>query len=82
MKSFGLERRWAGRHGSVERAKAALEARGDKSIVRADRSPMNAKQWCCELECGHETWITQSRQPQVGKRVSCERCASASKEKP
>lgn len=42
-----------------------------KRVVRADKSPMNAKRWCCELECGHETWVTRSSKP---KRAACDKC--------
>jgi hypothetical protein len=27
-----------------------------RKIVRADRSPLNKKNWVYELECGHEVW--------------------------
>ena len=42
-----------------------------QTVVRATKSPMNAKQWCCDLECGHEQWVTSSRQP---KRAVCDTC--------
>lgn len=32
-------------------------------VLRADQSPLNRKQWSCELECGCEKWITSSRRP-------------------
>lgn len=28
-----------------------------KKIQRVDRSPMNPKVWCVQLECGHELWV-------------------------
>lgn len=32
-------------------------------VLRADRSPLNKKQWLCELACGHEQWVTATRKP-------------------
>jgi hypothetical protein len=32
-------------------------------VVRADRSPLNSKQWLVELECGHEGWVTATIVP-------------------
>jgi hypothetical protein len=44
-----------------------------KNVVRIDRSPMNEKVWCIQLECGHEVWKTAKRKPTV-KQMRCERC--------
>jgi hypothetical protein len=46
----------------------------EKRVLRADRSPMNAQRWCCELECGHEVWVTRTRKP---KRAACGACRPA-----
>lgn len=44
-----------------------------RKIVRVDRSPMNAKVWCVELECGHEVWVY--RKPRsTPKGLECEKC--------
>lgn len=44
-------------------------------VLRIDRSPLNPKVWCIQLECGHEAWHT-GRKPT--RRVSfCERCTYA-----
>lgn len=32
-------------------------------VVRADQSPLNKKQWCLELDCGHEVWVTSRGKP-------------------
>ena len=42
-------------------------------VIRADRSPMNRKQWCLELDCGHEVWITATREPRKLTH-ECPRC--------
>ena len=42
----------------------------EKRVLRTDRSPMNAKRWCCELECGHEVWVTRDRAP---KKTFCDK---------
>jgi hypothetical protein len=44
-------------------------------VLRVDRSPMNALRWCCELECGHEVWITSKRRPSRS-RMKCSKCAT------
>lgn len=46
-----------------------------KKVVRVDKSPMNPKLKCVELECGHEIWV--SRAPTVGKLIECETCTKA-----
>lgn len=48
--------------------------------VRATRSPMNPKQWCLDLECGHDLWLTSQRKPKVGARALCPKCNEAAKE--
>lgn len=40
-------------------------------VLRADRSPLNKKQWLCELECGHEQWVTSARKP---SKTHCYEC--------
>ena len=42
-------------------------------VLRADRSPLNKRQWLCELECGHEQWVTSARKP---SKVDCYECKS------
>lgn len=34
-------------------------------VVRANQSPLNKLQWLCELDCGHEQWVTSKRKPRV-----------------
>ncbi len=41
-----------------------------RQVVRIDQSPMNAKRWCLELDCGHEVWITSTRRP-TNKKFLC-----------
>ena len=43
-----------------------------QKVLRADRSPMNARQWLCELECGHEQWRSSVRKP---VKFECMKCA-------
>jgi hypothetical protein len=42
-------------------------------VKSADQSPMNAKRWCLELECGHDHWVTSARRPTT-KVVDCGLC--------
>ena len=35
----------------------------DRTIVRVTQSPMNARIWCVDLDCGHEVWLTQRQRP-------------------
>lgn len=42
--------------------------------VRVTQSPMNAKQWCVDLECGHEIWVTSNRKPKK-QSYPCEKCS-------
>jgi len=51
------------------------EARTKKvTVVSAARSPMNRKNWLCELSCGHEIWEHATRKP---KAVVCRLCVLA-----
>ena len=34
-----------------------------KKVLRVDRSPMNPRIWCLELECRHGKWVTAVRKP-------------------
>ena len=47
-----------------------------QAVKRADQSPMNRKQWCLLLSCGHEVWVTASRRPAT-KVLDCEKCTKA-----
>lgn len=33
------------------------------NVLRVTQSPMNAKRWCLDLDCGHEVWITAGKRP-------------------
>lgn len=37
------------------------------------QSPMNPKQWCCQLDCGHDQWITAKSRP-TRQTLRCDRC--------
>lgn len=41
-------------------------------IVRADKSPMNPKIWCYELECGHDVFL--SGRKVTKKQIPCKQC--------
>ena len=32
-------------------------------VVRTDQSPVNPKQWCLTLACGHDVWVTSKARP-------------------
>lgn len=34
-------------------------------VIRASQSPLNKLQWLCELDCGHQQWVTSKRKPRV-----------------
>ena len=42
-------------------------------VRRIDQSPMNPRQWCIDLYCGHEDWITSNRRPKF-KVMQCKVC--------
>lgn len=44
-----------------------------RAVTYIDRSPMNPKRWCVQLECGHEHWTTADRRPKT-KSLRCARC--------
>lgn len=44
-----------------------------KNVVRIDRSPMNEKIWCIQLECNHDVFVTSKHKPSR-KRMHCEKC--------
>ena len=44
-----------------------------RKVVRATRSPLNVKQWCLDLDCGHELWVSDKKAP---KLVGCHECPS------
>lgn len=45
----------------------------ERKVVRVDRSPMNPKVWCVQMDCGHEVWGA-FRKPKVGTMRKCETC--------
>jgi hypothetical protein len=49
-----------------------------RTVVRIDQSPMNAKQWCVQLSCGHEEWVTRAKRPKI-KVMVCSKCTGESK---
>jgi hypothetical protein len=51
-----------------------------RTVMRIDRSPMNANLWCLTLSCGHTLWLTRSRWPDA-RTLRCAKCAPAPKEK-
>lgn len=38
-----------------------------RTVIKA-RNPMNPLRWNCELDCGHEVWVTAKRAP---KKATC-----------
>lgn len=50
------------------RPRAGAEA---VTVIRADRSPLNEKRWCCTLACGCIVWVTATKKP---KNVSAHIC--------
>jgi hypothetical protein len=48
-------------------------------IQNVKQSPLNEKQWCCQLDCGHDQWVTSNRRP-TRKTLVCDKCAARMKE--
>jgi hypothetical protein len=48
-----------------------------KKVLRATQSPTNSERWCCDLECGHEVWVTRQRRP---KEAGCGECVRKKEE--
>lgn len=46
------------------------------AIIQVHQSPMNPHQWCCQLDCGHDKWITADNRPRQSakKTIVCDRC--------
>lgn len=44
-----------------------------RAVVRITQSPLNAKRWSLDLNCGHEVWVTARRRP-TRKFAPCESC--------
>ena len=40
-------------------------------VKRAVESEFSAGRWLCDLECGHQQWVTDEREPES---VTCVRC--------
>jgi len=45
-----------------------------RAVLRADRSPMNSKIWCYQLECGHEVYMPGRKRS--GPVMRCTKCES------
>jgi hypothetical protein len=45
-----------------------------RQVVRIDQSPMNARQWCVQLSCGHDEYVTRKSKPQM-KFMICQKCS-------
>ena len=50
------------------------------TVLSVKQSPLNPKQWCCNLDCGHDQWITAKQRP-TRKTLKCDRCAAIAKTK-
>ena len=61
-----------------------MSAKTEAAVVRASRiesikqSPLNAMRWCCQLDCGHDQWITARRRP-TRQHLVCYTCAAHAK---
>lgn len=49
-------------------------------IETVKQSPLNPKQWCCQLDCGHDQWITAKRRP-TRHTLLCDRCVRMENER-
>lgn len=47
-----------------------------RRILNVKQSPPNPLQWCCQLSCGHDQWVTAHRSPRR-KFLYCDRCIAA-----
>lgn len=41
-------------------------------------SPLNPHRWCCQLDCGHDEWVTAKRRP-TRLTLVCSRCLAKAK---
>lgn len=48
-------------------------------VESVKQSPLNSKQWCYQLDCGHDQWVTAKRRP-TRQRLYCQACAQAEDE--
>lgn len=46
-------------------------------VVR--QSPMNAKQWLCQLDCGHDQYVTSKSRP-TRQTLRCDKCVMKARE--
>ena len=42
-------------------------------IESVKQSPLNPHRWCCQLDCGHDQWVTARRRP-TRRTLVCSRC--------
>jgi hypothetical protein len=47
-----------------------------RMVVAVRQSPLNPAQWCCDLDCGHDVWVSAKRRP-MKKIIACDRCTQA-----
>jgi hypothetical protein len=47
-----------------------------RQVMRVDQSPMNPKQWCLTMSCGHETWVTRRTRPKI-RFTACAKCGES-----
>lgn len=45
----------------------------EMTVQRVTQSPLNPKQWCLDLQCGHHVWVTSKSRPQRMK-ATCTTC--------
>ena len=44
-------------------------------IKSIKQSPLNPQQWCLDLACGHDVWVTAKQRPRA-KKAKCPKCAA------
>lgn len=45
-----------------------------RQVLRATQSPMNKQQWCLDLSCLHEVWVTTDGKKPMAKFFECKAC--------
>lgn len=50
-------------------------------VIHVKQSPLNPQRWCCDLDCGHDQWVTAKKRP-TRKTLACDKCSEAKRLSP
>lgn len=72
-----LERELGSNHAELlqfHEAAAMTRAIPHSRIESVKQSPLNARRWCLQLDCGHDQWMTSARRP-TRQTIRCAKCS-------